>query len=273
MKIRKEYTFTSKYQIWRLLFADANLIVEQRDTESKEVFFSCFEILSGQTVFSDLQLEEKFWLGIEAIYKDIIYFHKYASPDMPMHSEIIAFDIKSREVLWVNKEYSFLFPYNGCIYCSKPQFETQNFFSLDYRTGEPVEELGSDFSQIAFLKDKSIEENEPSGCMFPLTFGKDEPNNAEAFQILQEIAKNNSIRGNIEFIIKENVLLFNYYSVQKNEQLENRFLSFDLLTGKKIFDEVLIESANAFVPDSFFIQNNFVFILKGKSKLLVCSIE
>ncbi|MDP4116284.1 MAG: DUF4905 domain-containing protein [Bacteroidota bacterium] len=273
MKIRKEYTFTSKYTIWRLLFAGANMIVEQRDTTSKEVFFSCFEILSGKSIFSDLQLDEKFWIGIEAVYKDIIFFHKYASPDMPKHSEIIAFDINTQKVLWTNQNYSFLFPYNDNVYCYLSKLDGQKFFSLDCKTGNLTEELGNDLNQIEFLKVKSAKENELEGCLFPESFGITDPENTTAVQILDDIRKNNAIQGDIEFIIKENVLLFNYYSTQKNNTLENKFLSFDLLTGKKIFEEVLIESANAFVPDSFFTQNNFVFLLKGRSKLLVCSID
>ena len=85
------------------------LIIEERDIENKEVFFNCIDISTGERIFSDFQLDEKFWVGIEAIDEDVIYFHKFMKPDMPGHQGIIAFDINSESILWENSEYSFLF--------------------------------------------------------------------------------------------------------------------------------------------------------------------
>ena len=76
-KISKTYSFTNKKQIWRLLLTKSDkLIIETRDTENKEVFFTCLDAFTGEPVFKNLQMDEKFWIGIETTYKDIIFFHK-----------------------------------------------------------------------------------------------------------------------------------------------------------------------------------------------------
>ena len=51
----------------------------------------------------------------------------------------------------------------------------------------------------------------------------------------------------------------------------NRFV-YDLNSGKKIYDEILDAAANGYVPDSFFIYKELLFILKEKSVLIVCEI-
>ncbi|HUX92187.1 MAG TPA: DUF4905 domain-containing protein, partial [Ignavibacteriaceae bacterium] len=93
MKIKKEYEYSNRRQIWRLIPTDSGkIIIEDRNVETKEAFFNCLDIYTGKKKFSNLQLDEKYWIGIETIYKDIIFFHKYLKPDMPGHIGIIAYD-------------------------------------------------------------------------------------------------------------------------------------------------------------------------------------
>jgi hypothetical protein len=110
MKIKKLYEFTHKRQLWRILPTNTGkLLIEERDTQLKEAYFNCLEIDKGKKIFENIQLEEKFWIGIESVYRDIIFFHKYLKPDMPAHKGIIAFDINSASILWENMDYNFLF--------------------------------------------------------------------------------------------------------------------------------------------------------------------
>ena len=86
MKLKRKYTFTNNRQIWRIVPAgEGKLVIEERDPMTKEVFFSCIEMNTGKILLDSLQFDEKFWIGIEDIYKDVILFHKYHQPDMPWH--------------------------------------------------------------------------------------------------------------------------------------------------------------------------------------------
>ena len=76
--LKEHLTYKTGKQIWRILISGSEkVLIEKRDMESKEVYFDCLDLVSGEYVFTDLQFEEKFWLGIEKIYKDVIFFHKY----------------------------------------------------------------------------------------------------------------------------------------------------------------------------------------------------
>ena len=71
MKIKKKYVHNNKRQIFRLLPTDNDkLVIEERDIEKKQAYFNCLNITNGKKFFKNLQLDEKFWIGIEAVQND-----------------------------------------------------------------------------------------------------------------------------------------------------------------------------------------------------------
>lgn len=273
MKIEKLYTFKNGRQIWRLLLTTSDkLLVETRDTENKEVFFSCLDAFTGKPVFENLQLEEKFWIGIETTYKDVIFFHKFAKPDMPGHKEIIAFDLTTQKIIWQTDDYAFLFIYDNYVYSFKQLFEGQKFFALDYKTGELIEELGSDYEKIDILSGRSESENHYDDYLFPMKFNNEYIEEKRITEIIDEKTKTSDIVGDIEYNVYEDILLLNFFTKAENGNLINKFFAVDIKSNSELFNIVLNSEANAFVPDSFFMYKNLLFLLKGKNEVLVSSI-
>ncbi|MGA8263331.1 MAG: DUF4905 domain-containing protein, partial [Ignavibacteriaceae bacterium] len=214
MDIKRIYSFSNNRQIWRLIpTATEKLIIEERDTESKEVFFNCLEISSGVKIFSELQLEEKFWVGIEAVNNDIIYFHKFVKPDMPSHQGIIAFDIETKNILWENPDFSFLFIDDDKIYCYKSLFEGRNYFTIDCNSGELIEELGGDASKINRLRDASLIKKSYEDYIFPKTYYSDDLLPESITKTFNELKTEKVIAGNIEYAVYNEVLFFNFHVV------------------------------------------------------------
>ena len=110
MKLKKSYRFDNKRQIWRIIPTNnGKLIIEERETEKKLAYFHCLELDSGKKILSNFQLDDTFWVGVEAVQDNIIFFHKFAKPDMPKHRGIFAYDFMKKEFLWTNPELIFLF--------------------------------------------------------------------------------------------------------------------------------------------------------------------
>ena len=272
--IKKEYSYSNKRQIWRLLLTETNkLIIEDRDIETKEVFFNCIEITSGKKIFSNFQLDEKYWAGIETIHNDIIFFHKFVNRDMPDHSGIIAFDINSKKILWEAKDLVFLFIWEQKVYCYKNNFESREYFALDYESGTLLNELGENSNKINELRELSFNSTNFEGYLFPEPFNTYNTNNPVLQSLFNNIKNDNMVAGNIEYIILENLVLFNFHEVQSDGSLTNRFKAIEYLTKNVIFEEELNSKTKTFIPDSFFIKDNFVFLLIEKTKLKVCSIK
>ena len=274
MKLKKLYKHHNGKQIWRILpTTNSKIVLEERDAKTKEVFFCCLEIESGKKIFSELQLEEKNWIGIESIYNDLIYFHAYRKPDMPTHKSIIAFDITSQKTLWQNENYVFAFVYNDRVFCYQQRFESRVFFALDYLTGNVVEDFGIDVTTINQIREKADEEFWKQNYLFPENFIRSKIANEEYQKYLQQILMNNLVKGEVSYLKIEDLLLFNYHEISKTNTLNNIFIAVDLSSNKILLKERLDKNLVNLMPESFFVKDNFLFLIVDKTKLLVYQIK
>ncbi|MDR3668056.1 MAG: DUF4905 domain-containing protein [Ignavibacteriaceae bacterium] len=266
MKLHNNYSFTHKRLIWRIIpGGDEKLVIEERDPGTREVFFNCINLSTGKVLLDSLQFEEKFWIGIEDIYKGIIFFHKYHKPDMPWHSDIIAYDISSKKELWKSDEYIFLLVYDDFLYCYKNKYEGRIYFKLNYKTGKLISELGEDSKIIAGLKELRDAEIY-NGYTFPETLNYSKE---EIATIFEEIKLKEVISGKIDYLRINDLLLTSYHRMMDDGKLQNCFKALDIRLKKVIFEEILNKDITNYIPDSFFLINDLVFLLKEKENLLV----
>ena len=265
--------FSDTHQIWRIKVTDTDkLFIETRDTENMKAFYHCFEIPNGKRIFSGHQMGEIFWLGIEAIKNDVVYFHRFAKPDMPGHKGIFAFDINTQQILWEDEKFAFLFLKDNLIYAYQEGFEGRYFYTLDSGTGNVVEELGQIPSEINILRDKAEREIDYRHYTFPEKF-YDSSGNLIVDKIINNEIDKIEITGNVEFVFVDNLLVFNYHEVVGKRIFSNKIKAIELSTEKEIFSETLNKSANAFAPDSFFIYKNMIILLKEKKEVFVFEIK
>ncbi len=270
--MNKHFNYKSDKQIFRLLISDSDkLLIETRDTETKEVFFNCFELENGKKVFNDLQLEEKTWLGIEAIYKDVIFFHKFPKPDMPGHKEIIAFDLVKQKTIWQNNELVFSFAFDDKVYSYSQGFEERFFYALDYKTGELVNDLGNNLSLVNSLRTESENSKDWSRYIYPEL--KKSYASETNQQLIKQFTESFSLVGEIEWAELDDILLLSFHSKDKDEKFTNRFAAVAKTTGTTILFETLNEKITALLTDSFFVYKKFLFLLKGKNEVFVYKTE
>lgn len=271
MKIKKYYDKYFKNQIWRLLISDSDrLIIETRNPETKEAFFDCFDIKNKKLLFSNFQLEEKYYIGIETIHKEIIYFHKFPKPDLPNHKEIIAFDIDTQKILWINKDLTFLFPLEDKIYAFKQGFEERFFSALNYLTGELIEDLGNNYQKINSLRAESEKQKNYNCYIFPQRYFYE---NNSIIHAIDNYKTDLDIIGEVEYAFYKNILLFTYHTQNKTGGLSNNFTAIDLEKKKKILKEVLNVNTKSFMTDSFFVYKNFLILLREKNGIIIYKLE
>lgn len=274
MNLKKLYKFSSKGNLWRLLPTESDkLVIETRNMDKQEAEFHCLDTYSGKKIFKNLQLDEKFWIGIEKVFNDLILFHKFTTPNMPKHKGVIVFDINKQEKLWENMDYSFLFVDKDFVYCYKQKFEGREFFKLSLETGELVEDLGSTAQELNEMRDEVEELEDFSSFRFPKSLNEQSEISMEEKQLISNETEDAVIEGFIEFARLDNLLCFNYHSRENKDNLQNNFLAYDINSNRKLLSETLNKNLNAFVPDSFFIKKDLLFILKGKDTLEVFQIN
>jgi hypothetical protein len=80
------------------------------------------------------------------------------------------------------------------------------------------------------------------------------------------------VSGKIEFILKNQLLMMSFHEANSKGSLNNLFRAVDLSTGKYILEEVINKETSLFLTDSFFVKDDWLFLLFGKTRLEVYKI-
>jgi hypothetical protein len=273
MKVKQNYTLTNNRTIWRLIPSGNKLLIEERDEINKQVYFNCVEIESGKYLLKDYRTDEKFWTGIEAFENDKIYFHHFVKPDMPGHIGIFVYDLASDSYIWKRDDLVFLFLYKDNVFAFYQKFESRQFFALDAQTGSLIKEYGENPDEVNKLREKLLQEEyeKYKNYQFPEPYdaGKLSP---ECRLLTEQIKENELVSGIIDFVKFNDLLLLSYHSAADEGKLNNIFRVIEIDTGKIIFEDVLNAGITSYIPDSFFIRENLLFLIKNKTELMVFSL-
>jgi hypothetical protein len=273
MKLKKNYRFDNKRQIWRIIpTKEGKLLIEERQLETKQAYFHCLSLDSGKKILSNFQLDDKFWVGIEAVQDDIIFFHKFAKPDMPKHRGIFAYDLVKKELVWQNLELIFLFILNEKLFAYKEKFEGRNYYCINSANGEIIEDIDENYEKINKLRNEAMMNESNNGYLFPETIesGLNVENPVNEF--IKSMRNDFVILGKVEYIIKNQLLMMSFHEANSRGTLTNLFKAVDLSTGKYILEEVINKETSLFLTDSFFVINDLLFLLFGKTRLEVFTI-
>ena len=273
MKLKKNYRFDNKRQIWRIIpTKEGKLLIEERQLETKQAYFHCLLLDSGKKILSNFQLDDKFWVGIEAVQDDIIFFHKFAKPDMPKHRGIFAYDLVKKELVWQNPELIFLFILNEKLFAYKEKFEGRNYYCINSANGEIIEDVGENYEKINKLRNEAMMNESNDGYLFPETLESGLTVENPVDEFIKSLRNDFVISGKIEYIIKNQLLMISFHEANSLGTLTNLFKAVDLSTGKYILEEVINKETSMFLTDSFFVIDDLLFLLFGKTRLEVYKI-
>jgi hypothetical protein len=122
------------------------------------------------------------------------------------------------------------------------------------------------------LRDESIKEEENKGYLFPEVFEADSVTDDRANEFIKTLRNDFVISGKIEFILKNDLMLLSFHEANSRGNLNNLFKAVDLSKGKYILEEVINKETSLFLTDSFFVKDDLLFLLFGKTRLEVYKI-
>lgn len=259
MKFIKEHFSYSGKQIWKILINNKNeLLLEERDLEKRETFFSLFSLERGKLIIKKIQLDEKYWVGIELFNNEIIIFHKFTQPSMPVHKGIFVYELSSKKIIWKNEEYSFLKLENEKLYAYKQKFEDRAIAVFNIKSGELLENENPPIKEPNKLRES--EEELRNDMLFP-----------EVGNIPAEFNSliNNIESSNYEWLKHKNLLFYSYLLKENEEPGKIRIKCLEINSGKVIFTIDINEKSNFFMPDSFFIVSDYLITIINKNILSV----
>lgn len=260
--MKKHLIHSNKKQIWRILILETDkLLIEERDPKTREVFFSCYDLSTKEKIFSNFQFEEKAWIGIEAVEKDIIVFHFYLKPDMPQHKGFFAYDLNQKKILWQNETLTYFFSDNEKIVAFQQQFDGRFYVEIDLLTGKLIRNLGEEYARVNLLKEEAQAKKSYADYLFPEVFNplNDDPQ----FDCIRNFISKFSFSGQVEYLQRGKSLFFTFHE-KIDEKFTQHFYICDAATGSLLFSAVLNKNIHQYAVDSFFVYKKLLFLIKEK---------
>lgn len=249
-KLKKKFKRDKKRVIWRILFnGENNMLLEERDRDKKEVFFSIIDVSSFKTVTNDLQQGERFWTGVESFYGDYIIFHGFAKPDMPFHKGVRLYSVSRKRILWEYDELLFSFIDEGKIWVYKPGYDNKTYMKIEPESGTIEDVSEPELATVTQAK-AAFREFTTRGIIAP---DPDSNDREEAEPLLYpEIAES---AGYIYRSGYRETLTGSYDQVLKIIPREN---------GGEIEELLINENTKLIIPDSWFLRYDALYVIRDK---------
>lgn len=91
----------------------------------------------------------------------------------------------------------------------------------------------------------------------------------EITELFDELKSDEIITGKIDYLVTNDLLLTSYHCILNNGKLQNCFKALEIHSKKVIFEVILNKEITNYIPDSFFLINDLIFLLKEKENLFV----
>lgn len=272
-RLQPEWTYTAEGMLWRLFCAKGGRLVgECRDQERKTASFFCLDENTGLPLWKNLQLEEAWWVGIEAVLGETLILHSYAKPDMPQHRGIRAFDVANGMPRWRNDESTFWFGVGDRLYAYRDLFEKRVGYELDLNTGAHLRTFEESLQELNDLREQASEIQDRERVVLPGPFDR-ESSSPEIHVLIDRALRGASPEGGIDIVQEKDIIAFSYYLPAENDReekprFENHLCVFRLPGGVRLFSEVINENLAFPVPDTFFIRGSRLLFLKNQRSLV-----
>ncbi len=266
-KLLPSWSYSPEGIIWRLLFGDHERILgESRNDSKKTVSFFCLAEKTGSPLWQNRTLTEPWWVGMEAVHKDVLLLHGFQKPDLPGHYGIFAWNTMDGRELWRNEELTFWFCHGEKVYAYQTLFEKRVGYALELQTGKVVQMFDEGIEELSGLRRSAVQEMPEDRVRFPEILGQGAASDQILSMVEKEISKKELV-GAAEFLFENPYLIVNYHLPVRNSspeslKLENHLAILDSRNGKRAFTEILTSEASAPVPDSFFLREGVLFFVK-----------
>ncbi|RKR84392.1 uncharacterized protein DUF4905 [Mucilaginibacter gracilis] len=239
-------------QIWKMEI-DASrqlLYIETRNTQSRTVRFSAFDMLLGKANFIDFALDEQWLAGIEGSFNGVLFLHGYQSAQSPVHKGITAINGNNGQVLWSNYTYAIHHISTGGPVAYNTQVQPQKLFILDAQNGAILRPF-NEFTDADINPD----------IQFP-----------HGIQTLADDIKpyiSGDLRGNIDYMEYNSFRIVSLHSLIKTDLSQTLLI---MQGNNLVYEDLLIDGIQKLQPEAFIMHQNRLIYIKNKIELKVLNL-
>ncbi len=274
-RIQPAWEYRAKGWLWYIRPTNAGTIVgEERDPDRKEATFFCINSDTGQVLWQNESFGDRWWTGVEAVHRDMLFLHGFAAPDMPQHRGITAVDLFTGKQLWARPDLRFAGAADDRLLAAEgpPAAERLVFVSRATGTTEaPVETAAAS----GFTDESALLEEMPSFSVPLETAAAADPS---LEPVVRAWLAETRIAGPIGVLVVGSRLVLSYHEHvnfpdQQEPLYNNILLIVDRTTGKDLYSMVLDNGLRNLVPESFFVQHQRLYCIRDRRVLVAVPLE
>jgi hypothetical protein len=275
-KIQPKWVYRSKGTIWRLLVTEdgRQIVGEDRDVKEKHVTFFALDALTGNIVWDNVSVEEKWWVGLEDANIHGVFLHRYETPELPGHKGCHVIDVSTGATRWQQNDLRYLFASGNYVYCDRLTDGITYPVMLDAGTGNLLREMTEEELDSARLK---ADRERISMLEHPVqSDAHDNDSGSTALSALASVSERGSEIRFLEWMRHGESIVAAGYSTIPGPGAETRYVHHLILVHSASstlrFHDIMLHDAAAIVPDSFFCIENRIFYLREKRDLVCLSL-
>lgn len=242
--------FEFKGLVWRILFAVDTpfFLVETRNSETRTASFYVIDLSKKEIVISDLELTEKWWIGVESIKNGCIYFHFYDGVQYSNHKGIVCYDISSKKTIWETKNIAFV------------GWQNDSIIGLEKGILHQINAISGEI--VAKNSNYTIENQHPSDIQL---LDQEDERFLKVASYIYRKTTHQAVK-HIEYLDYKSYILISYYICVDNK-FDNHFMLVDSETGFILFETILDVQSAGIGSDTFSVFNNYLILCQNKKNI------
>lgn len=229
--------------VWKVMLHGSGLLaVETRNKDPKQVLFSAFNYISGETYFKEQGFEESWNLSLAFAAEQNLILIGYENSDTPQSKGILSVHIENGKTFWQKFNISLNQAQDKALHVYDSRHQPKKYYWIDHLTGEVVAEPSpaEDCTNVIF------------------------PETDNTFEIPSFI-EHGSLAGELSVLNFSDKVFLSFHETDLG-YFKQRLVVYQ--HDKILIDEILISGIQKLQPEAFFIQKNHLFYIRGKEEIV-----
>jgi hypothetical protein len=265
--LESAWKYDVKGVIWRIHPTSQGVLMgEERRIDQKKALFFCLDCQNGRELWQQPSPGDAWWIGIETVCRDTVFFHGFATPNLPLHRGVIALDVLTGNKLWEDKELEFVGSADDFVVGSQETSAGRSLVVLDRRSGT----RRNDQEASDLLAQRLNREEAEGEIKFPV------PLNQLDDQVVAAIrgsSGTDALAGPVEIVEDKGLIVFDHNEVStagapRSPLFSSMIAVVERATGALLYRDTVCSVAAAVIPELFFVQHDVLYYIKERQTLI-----
>jgi hypothetical protein len=257
-----------KGAIWRIHPTMEGVFVgEERRTDQKLAAFFCLQCQDGRELWQIASPGDSWWIGIEAVYRDVVILHGFASPNLPLHRGIIAVDLFSGKKLWENPELEFAGFSDEFVVGARETSSGRSPVLLNRRSGDQCDPGAADHPLALIRGEQQLK------VRFPVPLEQLDTSDTRVESIVRRILDREPLFSSVEALKWNDLVIFDHHELSGRGKPENPLFTgvitvVEQVSGTVVYRDTVTNEVPTVLPELFFVQHDVLYYIKDRRTLM-----